>query len=531
MRQASGSSGTCLAPQNDARHRVLQHKRPRRGERARHEDDDGDLDAQLSRFRASPTYLRIPASSVAALCGLHPFQDLPQLLFDYVYQSRMGQVLLRKDAELLGLTLVDAKAHEREEMRSSAAAASAATAQLVEQVLEVSDGTRTLHSVDDVRALQRQIRAQAAKAREDGKLSRRQAEALVEAARGHVSTGFGTSHEDAALDAYEARTGCSVRERNEALLEWRFQRVHDVDGELGVTAAPLGEATRRVRGDGARESPREGAPATGAAEPKDGSASKPIEIDGIENEDVNSSSNNKDAVRTTREKAAKKADPPPSSTTPPETKPFFRIVGAVDGIRDELYLDSPTCSDPDPDAVAVAPNPSHGEGDFSDGEEDRWSLRPIVVECKHRMSEAKVPPPLYDQIQTCVYCRMYGARDADLIQVVRRRGTRGKDGGGDAAAAGAPRDGQEIDITTTRVSLHDPVHEHERHWRATLLPRLASFVDAVYEVRRDDGKRYGLLLAMVASQEEESDAAAWEALFRECPWLRHCDTAFGRRKR
>mmetsp|Transcript_24134 Transcript_24134/g.36576 ORF Transcript_24134/g.36576 Transcript_24134/m.36576 type:complete len:146 (+) Transcript_24134:1-438(+) len=91
-----------------------------------------------------------------------------------------------------------------------------------------------------------------------------------------------------------------------------------------------------------------------------------------------------------------------------------------------------------------------------------------------------------------------------------------------------------IQITISRVSLHDPIHNHQHHWNQTLLPRLASFVDAVYNVRKDDGKRFRLLMALVKEQNynsESNEAEAWKVLWDEMPWLRSCDTSFGRRGR
>ena len=106
---------------------------------------------QLLDFKNSPYYIRISASSVAALCGMHPYQNLPNLLFDLVYQSHLGQLLLQEDAQALGLTLVDAKTHERDTMLTLASTASSETMELIKQVLEVSDGTRKLQSIDEVR--------------------------------------------------------------------------------------------------------------------------------------------------------------------------------------------------------------------------------------------------------------------------------------------------------------------------------------------------------------------------------------------
>jgi hypothetical protein len=86
------------------------------------------------------------------------------------------------------------------------------------------------------------------------------------------------------------------------------------------------------------------------------------------------------------------------------------------------------------------------------------------------------------------------------------------------------------------VSLNDPIYEHRHHWETTLLPRLASFVDAVYSVRKDDGKRYRLLMALIRSQHlgtchDGGEEEAWRVLWDECRWIRDCDTAYEQRRR
>ncbi|KAL7552364.1 hypothetical protein ACHAWF_015598 [Thalassiosira exigua] len=499
---------------------VLPHRRPRGG--LKRKRSDGGADAEdLRDFKRSSHSLRLPASSVSALCGLHPFQVLPRLLFDFVYQSRAGQLLLQRDAEALGLTLVDANEHERETMLNLASAASRETEELVKQVLEVSEGKRKLQSTEEVQAIQGKIRAQASEARESGRLTAKQVESLVEASRGHVSTGFGTCHEEEALDAYEKRTGCRVRERNEALMEWNFQRVCDCDSELGVTAVPLGRAKRREwKPPDGREARDEEEKTSRASH--DGSCSKPSEPEIVRGGDA------------TQDRSA------PTATV---NKPFFRIVGAVDGMTDELRLESPNIE------ALHAAAPTHSTNGtssvsadsgviFNDvchdspakdeyfNEDDQWTLRSIIVECKHRMNEAKVPPPLYDQIQTCLYCQMYNVEDADLIQVVRRKGTVRSDDKEDIE-----KRRENMKMTISRVSLNDPIHNHSYHWNATLLPRLASFVDAVYSVRGDDGKRYRLLMTL-SSQDEggAEEVESWKVLWDECPWLVHCDTSFGKRR-
>jgi hypothetical protein len=311
-----------------------------------------------------------------------------------------------------------------------------------------------------------------------------------------------------------------------------------------------------------------------------------------------------------------------------EPKPFFSIAGSIDGMRDELY-----------------PRPSWSSNDSENSlhhnkyDNDIWEMREVLVECKHRMKRAIVPPPIYDQIQATVYSLMYGVEEADIVQVVRRRKhisiqktatksqneesttkstvvdlpkndenvansktqkAKGLDkfflpkedlahkleeaptkdiitpihsenendstnvtplpiSEDDSLTSNAniavteyvpPKDGRDeveskgeissdaavvttnIDITTSRVSLNDPIMQHGQNWVNVILPRLRSFVDTVYSIREDDDKRYRLLTAVSSNDnggDDDVDSAAWEMLLLECPWLRHCDIAYHRR--
>ena len=82
-----------------------------------------------------------------------------------------------------------------------------------------------------------------------------------------------------------------------------------------------------------------------------------------------------------------------------------------------------------------------------------------------------------------------------------------------------------LEIGVNRVSLDDPMLQHRHNWNNIILPRLRSWTDAVYAIKRCDDKRYRLLQSMI---EPPDLAQAWQILFDECPWLRHCDTAFHR---
>eukprot|EP00574_Skeletonema_japonicum_P011967 CAMPEP_0201732456 /NCGR_PEP_ID=MMETSP0593-20130828/28917_1 /ASSEMBLY_ACC=CAM_ASM_000672 /TAXON_ID=267983 /ORGANISM="Skeletonema japonicum, Strain CCMP2506" /LENGTH=115 /DNA_ID=CAMNT_0048225425 /DNA_START=25 /DNA_END=369 /DNA_ORIENTATION=- len=99
---------------------------------------------------------------------------------------------------------------------------SSETKTLVQTSLSVSEGTTKLNSIEEVQSIQRQIHTNAVRS---GKLTKGQVDSLVNATRQNLSTGFGTCHEEDALDLYEGLVGCCVRERNEALMTWKFERV------------------------------------------------------------------------------------------------------------------------------------------------------------------------------------------------------------------------------------------------------------------------------------------------------------------
>ena len=90
----------------------------------------------------------------------------------------------------------------------------------------------------------------------------------------------------------------------------------------------------------------------------------------------------------------------------------------------------------------------------------------------------------------------------------------------------------QLEISVNRISLNDPILQHGTNWNTMILPRLRSWVDAVYSIRQDEYKRQSLLLNCCDNNNDNNDpvqlAMAWELLFDECPWLRHCDTGYKR---
>ena len=88
------------------------------------------------------------------------------------------------------------------------------------------------------------------------------------------------------------------------------------------------------------------------------------------------------------------------------------------------------------------------------------------------------------------------------------------------------KDNQSIEIVVSRLSLDDGIMNHRQNWQSIILPRLRSFVDAVYRVRADDDARK-LFLQVVVNEELSGYATqvSWDLLHQECPWLVECDTA------
>ena len=483
----------------------ITRRRRRRNASSSPEKYDRD---RLQAFEQQAHSLRISASNVAAMAGYHPYKNLPELLMQLVYQGSTGQALLQADAELLGLKLVssDQVLHEL----ATKAGAQAA----LQEALQVKQGTKVLPTVQEATKVKDKVIQQAKKV-----LNRTELKILQEGVRSAVDTGYGVAHEDDALNLYEHKCGWTVRERNAEIRAWPFGRSEDAkdwQGELIAqkTALPLGkaEALRKavVRETVTKEDPKRRK--TGKVETSDSDV------------DLN--------VRRSEERMEKV-----QTEGTPGPPPYFCILGSVDGIRDELV---PT--------LKVA------------GDDDSWILQQVIVECKHRMKAIRKAPPLYEMIQTCVYMLMYEVDSADLVQVLRRsepktgkrkpeakeekgssdNGTldswivRGDDKRGEQPSTqGVVNEPKKPPmpkpiISFTRISLDDPVSRHRSSWESIVLPRLRSFVDAVYTIRSRPDHRYRLLAS--ASDPTGDMEQGWLLLHELCPWMAECDTAFYQRQ-
>ena len=88
---------------------------------------------------------------------------------------------------------------------------------------------------------------------------------------------------------------------------------------------------------------------------------------------------------------------------------------------------------------------------FVDGTtQDEATGQKLVVEMKNRMRRVHEPPPLRDMIQLCLYLRMLGCAEGDLVQCVRTN---------DPV--------QQVSVSRVRLD-----GEHDRGWRDQVRPRL-----------------------------------------------------------
>jgi hypothetical protein len=581
-------------------------------------------------------------------------------MMNLVYQG--GRDLLEHDARLLRIEMRS----EETILMELAIKAGRETANLLKTALEVKHGKRVLDTVHIADEVKKKILKEAQSSK---KLNAEEIKVLKEGVRSSVDTGYGTFHEDEALDMYEQQCGWEVRERNAAIMAWPFCKAEDVFLDSLVeqpTVVPISKATPTWKSSEANvnnETKLDGAVAirqnASVEGTRDESSQPPLTkeqdnpigaIDGMETSEKQNCNN----VSRMHEHSGDELPPAQQCKAGNHRygtkRPFFTIFGSVDGVRDELWC--PPCAEGVKEASMF---------------DEEWSLRHIVVECKHRMKKSFHAPPLYDQIQTTVYCLMYNVNDADIVQVVRSSKPRNmhkkaktqdskcenesssghaapatvaaelastkaeskpkenlaapETGATDQASAKAgnqsnnqlasyetvaealtstknamvaksappvagnkekekdariyggsvdknpiieqiqskshngcscatktndvsltsgevaiiPKEQQTdcnetissatVEIDVKRVSLDDPIMQHGRNWNEVVLPRLRSFVEAVYRVRASDDKRYRLLSGM---SDPLGNLDAWNVLHEECPWLKDCDTAFRR---
>jgi hypothetical protein len=482
----------------------------------------------LETFKYSRHSLRLSSSSIAAMTGFHPYTNLAKLFMDLVYQGYVGQRLLHHDAKLLGIELLS----EQQVLLQLAQKAGKDVLGAVQHSMEVSKGKVKVKNVQDANDLKKDI---VAKVQRSSNLSTGERNILQEATRYNINTGFGKDHEKDALDLYEKQCGWQVTCRNEDLKCWKFQL--DNDGHAVPMDAPQSYSLQSVLNH----------------EP---------DIITIHDDDDDDDKDDGDVVAP-RDRLS--------------TMPFFSILGVADGIRDELYHVGSTTSNENnnnnnnnnnkDDTLTFNHHDNHHHDNHdkhdhhhpTDDTKD-WALRQVVIECKHRMRKAFVPPPIYDQIQLVIYCMMYGTSEGEMVQVVRNhqavQEVQVQEVQVQVQQQEEPHQQQQppptephqqdttihikestnttttnTHITISRISLNEnDVMKHFQNWHNTILPRLTSFVHAVYNVRANDDKRYRMIQAAAQASLGGDESKWWQILLEECPWLKDCDIALYRNK-
>jgi hypothetical protein len=141
-----------------------------------------------------------------------------------------------------------------------------------------------------------------------------------------------------------------------------------------------------------------------------------------------------------------------------EKNAHFLITGFVDGL-----VDLPR--------IGAAP----GSGQ---------SLETLIVEVKHRMGKIRDPPNIYDIVQACCYCRVFGLSRAHLVQCLRQPPPCGAEDG--ASSVG------QLHVSSLDFSVGSA---DRKGWDESILPSLYKVADAVYAARANDNARLSLLSA------------------------------------
>jgi len=301
---------------------------------------------------------------------------------------------------------------------SIATKAGTAVRDSMKQALAVQKGKLILKTNQDVTELNQRVQLEASKAQKsDKKITENELTTLQKGVQQLVNRGYGTFHEQEAMDMYERQCGWEIRERNSVMVKWPFIRSEDVlQHQHNITTTKSSSEHPIIQ-----ESQRTVVPLTSAIkseitkhERPPNSSRKRLHPSNIHPTNEESSSTHVDTI----EEKPIFIDTEDAVQIQPAQRPFFCLNGSVDGIRDELWYD-------------VEHRRSKGEATFIDhgwdqnDEDDEWKLRQVVIDCKHcmnkkkhtRVATASTPPPLYGQIQAVAYCLMYETTEADIIEV------------------------------------------------------------------------------------------------------------------
>ena len=141
---------------------------------------------------------------------------------------------------------------------------------------------------------------------------------------------------------------------------------------------------------------------------------------------------------------------------------YFRLTGFVDGLVD-------------------LPRKQGQEGS---------AYETVVVEVKHRMNKIQNPPNIYDVVQLCCYCRVFGLVQGHLVECLREENL----------TMGISSSVGRLAVTVLDFSEGSP---DRRGWDEHVLPALYNVAKAVYEIRNDEALRLRLLAAASTKDRNE----------------------------
>ncbi|KDO21722.1 hypothetical protein SPRG_13138 [Saprolegnia parasitica CBS 223.65] len=299
------------------------------------------------------TKLRLSASRVANVVGLHEFGDAVEIFLEYVYQDL--EPLLALDARVLGLQLVSKDDELDDLMRRSGAAAALA------KILGWATKTSTAN-ITTANNLAANIGAIAACAQQAQKLSAIEAKALRNGLHEKLRVNVGKRNESIALATYEARTGLTVSASNDTFY---YVLLPDLDQVSVLVDADCACA---------RAEALEGCIERLAISKRKMQRPKAVDLN-LNLNPTEAIDDKDDDIDDTDRDLSTKAH-------------YFSLCGMVDGTTEVLHI----------------------------AENDEWSTEPIVVEVKNRMHRFRDPVPLYDCIQMAVYMKMLQVRQGDMVQ-------------------------------------------------------------------------------------------------------------------
>lgn len=271
--------------------------------------------------------------------------------------------------------------------------------------------------VQGAQEAQRAVGRSAAAARDAGRLTAEEAEELHKMLDMEINLEFGTRHEDAAIDAYSKQTGSQV---------FGQQRRVSLALPVGGPAEALAHTLPPPR-----------------AEPLARQELGPTEVQGAQcmlGDQVGQGGVNSGH----------------SAAAAVSSDAYFRLTGFVDGLVD-------------------LPRAQSGHVTSTS------ALETLVVEVKHRIGKIKDPPNIYDVVQLCCYCRVFGLRRGHLVQCLREE----------------PSQPSSSSVGHLHVSPLDfsVGSEHRKGWDEHVLPSLYRCAAAVYAARADQEVRLRLLVA------------------------------------